>query len=109
MEKQRNKKYGRPGKMPDEATLAELYKAYEEEGLTSAQIAEKYGVSSSTVRSWMCRYRRASGQVPFPEAVHDLLKKMAGNNFVSIDRHCGRDDCLQAVEKLMAEYGYKLK
>lgn len=48
------KKGGRPSKRPDLQMLAMLY-----EQMTAKEIAEKYGVKESTVRSWIARARKA--------------------------------------------------
>lgn len=48
------KKSGRPTKKPSLEMLAMLY-----EHMTAKEIAEKYGVKESTVRSWLWNYRRA--------------------------------------------------
>lgn len=44
---------GRPSKKPSEAELSMLY-----ESMTATEIAEKYGVAVSTVRSWITQYRK---------------------------------------------------
>lgn len=50
----KTKKGGRPSKRPDLQMLAMLY-----EQMTAKEIAEKYGVKESTVRSWIARARKA--------------------------------------------------
>lgn len=50
----KTKKGGRPSKRPDLQMLAMLYKQ-----MTAKEIAEKYGVKESTVRSWIARARKA--------------------------------------------------
>lgn len=47
------KKGGRPTVRPDAKTLVELYSNH-----TASQIGEMYGVPASTVRYWVCYYRR---------------------------------------------------
>lgn len=50
-----NKKAGgRPSVRPDVKTFANEYKTH-----TAKELAEKYGVAVSTVRSWACHYRKA--------------------------------------------------
>lgn len=49
------KKQGRPSRMPDTETLAELYFSH-----TAREIAEQYGVSVSTVKGWIWRLRKAA-------------------------------------------------
>lgn len=48
------KKGGRPSKRPNLQMLTMLY-----EQMTAKEIAEKYGVKESTVRSWIARARKA--------------------------------------------------
>lgn len=48
------KKGGRPTKRPDAKTFAKEYSTH-----TATELAEKYNVSDSTVRSWGCYYRKA--------------------------------------------------
>lgn len=47
------KKGGRPTNRPDTETLAKLY-----DNMKAKEIAEKYGVSESTVRAWITRARK---------------------------------------------------
>lgn len=49
------KKSGRPTKMPAPEVFAALYRTH-----TASEIAKKYGVAESTVRSWAHRWRRES-------------------------------------------------
>lgn len=50
-----NKKAGgRPTQRPDVKTFAKEYETH-----TARELAEKYGVAVSTVRSWACYYRKA--------------------------------------------------
>lgn len=48
------KKGGRPSKKPSIEMLNMLYQS-----MTAKEIAEKYGVTESTVRSWIARARKA--------------------------------------------------
>lgn len=48
------KKGGRPSKKPSMETLSSLY-----EHMTAREIAEKYGVSVSTVNTWLWNYRKS--------------------------------------------------
>jgi len=47
------KKRGKPSKRPTEAELAELYAR-----MTAKQVAEHYGVATSTVKTWIAYYRK---------------------------------------------------
>lgn len=47
------KKRGKPSKRPPEAELAELYAR-----MTAKQVAEHYGVATSTVKNWIAYYRK---------------------------------------------------
>jgi uncharacterized protein YjcR len=48
-----SKKHGRPSKKPDNEQLFTEYSQ-----MTATQLAEKYGVPVSTVRSWIARARK---------------------------------------------------
>lgn len=47
---------GRPSKKPSKEVLEKLYIF---DGLTGKEIAEKYGVSESTVRGWIYQARKS--------------------------------------------------
>lgn len=49
------KKGGRPSKRPDPERLAELYAKH-----TATEIAKMYGVTATTVRSWVFRLRKGA-------------------------------------------------
>lgn len=51
---------GRPTKKPSKDILEKLYIS---EGLTAKEIAEKYGVSESTVRGWIYKARKSEREV----------------------------------------------
>lgn len=47
------KQGGRPTKRPSDDVLADMYRTH-----TARQIADEYGVTEATVRSWIARIRR---------------------------------------------------
>ncbi|WP_418751546.1 hypothetical protein [Frisingicoccus sp.] len=49
----KKRKTGRPSKRPNPELLATLY-----ENHSATELAEMYGVTPGTVRSWMCRIRK---------------------------------------------------
>lgn len=53
------KKPGRPSNKPDDLRLIQMYF---HEGYTSAQLAKMYGVSDSTVRTWVSNLRKAEAR-----------------------------------------------
>lgn len=88
--------------------MDKLYQQYME-GMTDRQIAERYGVSRSTVRSWMFHYRKKlrSLEAFGPECVR-MLRNMADEQ-PNFDRAYACNLCMKKVAGLLSDYGVEVE